>query len=73
MTRPIASSSKPPAVVWPPVDSGSLVPVLAARRQMVLLYGYVVPAIRRFLASASWQSMICFMSSNIRPPKARSG
>ena len=40
MTRPIASSSKPPAVVWPPVDSGGLVPVLAARRQMVLLCGY---------------------------------
>ena len=36
MTRPIASNSKPPAVVWPPVDSGGLVPVLAARRQMVL-------------------------------------
>ena len=39
MTRPIASSSKPPAVVWLPVDSGGLVPVLAARRQMVLLCG----------------------------------
>ena len=39
MTRPIASSSKPPVVVWPPVDSGGLVPVLAARRQMVLLCG----------------------------------
>ena len=39
-TRPNASRSKPPAVVWPPVDSGGLVPVLAARRQMVLLCGY---------------------------------
>jgi hypothetical protein len=41
VTRPIASSSKPPAVGWPPVTSGSLVPVLAARHQMVLLCGLV--------------------------------
>ena len=40
MTRPSASKSRPPAVVWPPVDPGGLVPVLAARRQMVLLCGY---------------------------------
>ena len=40
MTRPTESNSRPPAVVWPPVDSGGL-PVLAARRQMVLLCGYV--------------------------------
>ena len=39
MTRPIASSFKLPAVAWPPVDSGGFVPVLAARHQMVLLYG----------------------------------
>jgi len=40
VTRPTESNSRPPAVVWPPVDSGGLVPVLTARRQMVLLCGY---------------------------------
>ena len=39
MTRPIESSFKLPAVAWPPVDFGGCIAVLAARRQMVLLYG----------------------------------
>ena len=49
MTRPIESSFKLPAVAWPPVDFGGCIAVLAARRQMVLLYGLVLPANRHIV------------------------
>jgi hypothetical protein len=66
VTKRSVSNSRPPVAAWPLVASGSLVPVLAVRRQMVLLYGYVGGTVKQ--GQGSHAAIIGRRPQSPRPP-----